>query len=143
MNDLMAQLEAAREGSRELSDQVLLAVGWFVDTMTVQGCGVKEVEIWCCPDGAGAGSYETARRPNPTRNVQDAIDCVVPAKCSWEVRENKFTNEGHAWVYDPNDNELRTYGKSTVPALAFCIACLRAQENTATPSTKAKASSTR
>ena len=110
---LIADLEAATEGSRELSDRVLLACG-------------------CRPIGSYGGEYGWKDQhdceigePDPTRSLDDALAQVpeglalsldwpfeiLPVRASW-----RFVGEVRSWV-----------DAATAP-LAVCIAVLKAQE---------------
>lgn len=71
MTDLLTDLRAAKEGSRELSDQVLLAWGWTttkVGMLAITGGGGGEDTVWVSPTGA-----LTQHRPSPTESVDDAL----------------------------------------------------------------------
>ena len=75
---LIEKLEAATEGSRELSDECLLAVGFRRENFSI-GDGSKANPFtvatgWRGPDG----TLYTIDRPDPSQNVQDAIDWMVP-----------------------------------------------------------------
>lgn len=136
MDDLIAELERAEEGSRELSDKALLASGWTYGPYQYSGKSFSTSgEGWIKPGGEpwmlGADS-----RPDPTRNLQDALGLVNGAW--WEVRQTHSADSpirhfggnegmfsarvGNAW------GEPGHLGKHNKPALALCIACLKARE---------------
>ena len=102
---LIAELESAQEGSRVLSDKVGLALGYtllFIDAST------------------STEANENVGHPDPTRNLQDAVD-LVP--------------EGHPWTLDSiGIVEMGTTtgkpveGIAATRAIAMCIAILRAVE---------------
>ena len=75
MTDLPARLEQAAAGSRELSDEVLLALGWKI------WAGSRLVAIWRSPgphtDEDDGWTYEP---PDPTRSVDDGL---APAGDDW------------------------------------------------------------
>lgn len=121
MDDLIARLEAATEGSRELSDEVLVALGWTHDTAT---------HTSCAPDGTRYG-YDTpySRPPHPTRSADDALGLPMG---EWRV-VHAYWSEGKAHFTFGRpipEGETRTIwvdGVSHTPALAYCAAILRAR----------------
>ncbi len=98
MTDLAARLEQAPEGTRELSDEVLLAVGWD-----------------CGPPGW------TSDRPDPTRDLTDIAALVEATGRWWSVDKD----EAGVDLADGQPNYVPTNGR---PALALCIALVKAQE---------------
>ncbi|MDJ0513107.1 MAG: hypothetical protein QNJ62_06655 [Methyloceanibacter sp.] len=122
--ELIEDLRAAPEGSRQLSDRVLLACGWTKDSL----------DDWWAPNQ----KYGGPNRPDPTRNLQDAVDWVVPEgwrvdslSQSWngEWWDCALTEIGEpAWDYDGSLIAETDKGVST-PALALCIASLEARES--------------
>ena len=100
LSALIAALEAAAVGSRELDERIALCVGWAVQ-----------------PDGqmqAGMPAYST--------NL-DASLRLAPIGMQWEVSTSSFhdgTDAFQAYVYD--------YGsRGHTPALAMCSAALRSR----------------
>ena len=106
---LIARLEKAKEGNRELSDQVLLALG-------LTGKDGLRRKDW---DARGK-AYLYTRRYDPTRNLQDAVD-LVPEGRWWSVGSSQT-----GFVVCLDNRTDSEYGKT--PALAFCVAILRAVE---------------
>ena len=117
MTDLIKDLETAPSGSRELSDRVLLACGWRRQR-PMEGAVSW---VWFRPDG----EKHNGKSPDPTRNLQDAVDWVVPEGVEWRVQMALGTKSqpeiGFAIV-----GECGRTGST--PALALCIAALRAKE---------------
>lgn len=111
MTDLISRLEAATEGSRELSDECLLAMGW---TYKPDWCG----HAWRSPDESWVGFD---KRPDPTRNVQDAIDWMVPD----QVGGNK-AGFLHAAMYQQSIGDI---SDKQIP-LVVCAKALRARGQT-------------
>jgi len=68
MDDLIAALEKG-PGSRELSDRVLVALGW------IHTVDIDAQPIFCAPNGW----THHGERPDPSRNLQDTVD-LVPAQ---------------------------------------------------------------
>lgn len=109
MTDLIAKLEAATEGSRELSDEVLLALGWE------QG----QDDHWFAPDNEVPvrGAY----RPSPTEYVDDGM-ALVPDHFEAMARRAPGEYRSTAYVDIPKD----LYGsRANTPALALSAAILR------------------
>ncbi len=69
---LIERIQGAREGSRELSDAWLLAMGW---ELTDEG-------QWCTP--AGLWILDADWRPDPTGDIKDTID-LVPGYWHWQL----------------------------------------------------------
>ncbi len=127
-NSLLQRLHAAPSGSRALSDEVLLALGW---THTDKG----QETWWSAPeprlyDGAMCRPiYEDEARPHPSFSVDDALS-LVPEGWVWTLEEDS------AWLrcLADNDEGVAEYqgglngrgGKCT--ALALCIALIQAHE---------------
>ena len=112
---LIAKLESAKEGSRELSDEVLMALGW--QRRPIQITGVYE---WY---RTGGDHYIGVVRPDPSRNLQDAVD-LIPGKAHWAASYPVGEAE---LVYGGPNGRLVTADAATAP-LAMCIAILKAVE---------------
>lgn len=110
--------------SRELSDRVLLACGWDEES---------DSGWWRKPDGKVFSVCEPRSRPDPTRNLQDAVDWVVPEGWTLQLFQREtgwFCRLKRRAPYElvaPFENAKET---KVVPtgALALCIAALRARE---------------
>lgn len=122
---LIEKLETAEAGSRELSDEVLLALGWME--------GPLNTTIWYRPDYSVVPESENLE---PTTNLQDAVD-LVPEGWDWGAgygHENGDP-EGEEVIFavvGKPDKGLSTPGEANAatPALALCAAILRAKEVT-------------
>ena len=111
---LITELEKAEEGTRALSDEVLLLSGWSVESQ-LSG------HMWVTPDG---GYLERdLDRPHPTGNLQDAVN-LVPEGEWWSLCVNLDDREiCEAEVGGcSGDNQ----GLAATPALALCICILKA-----------------
>lgn len=118
---LIAELESAREGSRELSDKVLLACGWRHENIE-DGTGFsgkpRQQDAWIDPTGVPWTRSVKSKRPSPTESLDDAVALV---------REQEGSNLAgflHAVFFqrrigDISDKKL---------ALAVCIKALRTRE---------------
>ena len=126
MTDLLSELEQATNGSRELSDKVLLAIGWqFPDDWEPKGLSHGNL---VSPNGETISHH---LRPNPTENLQDALELVPEG---WYPVLEPYINDADLVVYcadlfRPNWGE-REPCRAHTPTLAFCIATLKARECT-------------
>lgn len=134
---LADELEAAPEGSRELSDSVLLACGWG-HTTAISFDGRNE---WGSPGGVSI--FSEGSQPNPTRNLADWKRWCVPegftsVKIEWHgptvfINQPKLAPQlGKAWVeiygkwiWDKMNYGIKVSYVAT-PELAACAASLRA-----------------
>ena len=130
MTDLIRRLEEAKEGSRELdaaiaalirhpvSDKGTVLPDWvhrnFPEWTILQGGRLKAGCIW--------------EAPHFTTNLQDAVS-AVPEGMNWDVSGGHPT---HVWATIWNDGcttaENLYQVSGATPALALCIAILRAME---------------
>ena len=120
--DLIRDLEAATEGSRELSDRVLLACGWAVHkaseltpTWFVDPTGKRHIHS--LSQGLRVGTLT-----DPTRSLDDAL-ALVPEDdehANWrQIIQSAFIIMQTVWA-EPYTLKLFI--------LAVCIAVLKAQE---------------
>ncbi len=124
MDDLITRLESASEGSRELSDEVLAAVGW---KKNVQG-----VRWGRDADGL---SVHHSHLPSPTESVDAALSLMPDFKghSGWRVSNwHEGKAGGGAWIDWSNDpvmsfSEHHVDAHAATPELALCIAALRAR----------------
>jgi hypothetical protein len=138
MLDLISRLESAAEGSRELSDDVLLACGW---EKTFDGVAC---DYWAPPHTAGR--VYSDNRPSPTESVDDALE-LVPEGWTWcgsgydedggysdttDFRKPYMCiagpmEERGGDFYEPPEPHRETHeARAATPALALCAAILRA-----------------
>lgn len=117
-DDLISRLESAAEGSRELSDEVLVRHGW----RRLSPSEEARQSLNYAPEGwwqAPGGGPLTWRRPDPTRSVDDAL-ALVPEGWGYMIDH-----------MDPDEPEAMVgpyRGIGDTPALALCAAILRALE---------------
>lgn len=128
MDTVIAELEAATEGSRELSDRVAVAIGWkqTVHGDEARGYFVPRYLTWTSPDGAQQPPGEWWP-PSVTQSLDAALS-LVPEGWGWDVMHDSV-----AAVRPPDsegDDELAIWGLTPngTPALALCIAALRARQ---------------
>ena len=122
MTDLLARLESAGEGSPELDGMIWCAINgkkYIRGFEAIPGCNqVRYI-----------GSSDTiecvADVPHYTTNLQDALG-LVPEGWFGEVRFGKITN--WAWVRRDNETPRIESNNVATPAIALCIASLRARE---------------
>lgn len=132
--ELIARLEAVEVGSRELGRDILVALNQVheVDEFTYYGIGTEQV--WHFGEHAeDDGKYHIL--PDPSSSVDSAIalaERVLPGFV-WRVESHSSGMFDAALWADPDDNHVG-YGRSVYPALALCIAILRALDaKTTTP----------
>lgn len=112
MTDLIERLSAATEGSRDLSDEVLVACGWKERHDRLWETPDKE---WCHPDD----------RPNPTVSLDDALRLVPEGWIAYlEVCPAPYPSYATI-LYEPRN---KWHGEAATAPLALCIAILRAKE---------------
>ena len=111
---LISELVDAKEPSRALSDEVLLALGWTCRNGR-----------WCRDWDAPGKPYLRARRYHPTGNLKDIAD-LVPEGEWWSLSVNLDDREiCEAEVGGcSGDNQ----GLAPTPALALSISILKAME---------------
>jgi hypothetical protein len=110
---LLARLEAADAGSRELSDEALLATGRWA----------RHGELWSVQLTPGIWTPWCHPAPDPTNSLDDARRWLVPEGWQWKVEQTP-TDEGPCPGAQVNWR-LKEY--AATPELAFCAAALRAQ----------------
>ena len=112
MDSLAKRLEAG-PGSRKLSDECLLAVGW-PEYKIIPG-NVRYVQD----------------RPDPSQNLQDAVTWMVPPGWEWQLEwEIDSDDESGVARVEIGDPMRGLAGEAPTPALALCIAALKAMETT-------------
>ena len=130
---LLERLKRAEEGSRELSDEVLLACGWAIKEVTFP-VGTKFYN-YCDETGRHVTTTGCGRppAPDPTRSLGDCLRYVKPE--GWELQLFERPNgwfcrlkRRHpyalvAWFERDRDEVLLVAS----PALALCIAALKAR----------------
>lgn len=119
---LIAKLEAG-EASRALSDEVLVAMGWTTHT------GWNDEINWVSPDGNEHGN-DADSRPDPAHNLQDALDLVTifHAYIDMTIEPEMEGCDRVCLAIIRIDADTRFSGTSTTPALALCVANLKALE---------------
>ena len=111
--DLIQELEGASFGSEALCNQVLLACGWQISSKPER----YPIGRWLAPNGARYG----CNAPRPSLDVQDAVDHVLPNGLRWEVSDTG-AGVGFAGV-----KGKWWHAEAATPALALCIAALKAR----------------
>ena len=109
MSDLLARLEAATEGSSMLDNAIYDAL-WGLPRM-----------------GGDYRGHTVPIPPEPYTTSIDAALTLLPEGWKWSV-----DSSGCAWVCpvdaDSAYTEMIVIGGVTIPALALCIAALKARE---------------
>lgn len=120
MTDLIDRLEQAEAGSRELSDEVLLALGWSCNDR-IQGKHPKIFgKYWRHPVNRNDG-YWDGDQPDPTQSVDHALKLVPDG---WLTRHSQQFSK---WLVEiKGDGEHEAWAASL--PLALSIAIIRAHE---------------
>lgn len=107
MTQLSDKLQRATEGSRELDDLI-----W------------RQVNEWQQAKGRG-WKYDLEFAPHYTTNLQDAVS-LVPEGCLWRIGHVGDHRPGIflAVIMPPKGASIE--GESSDPALALCIAIIKA-----------------
>ena len=115
-NSLISRLQDATEGSRELSDSVLLVMGWK---------HVPASNSWYEQDNTYRGGAPD--RPDPTRNLADGL-ALMPKGWGWLLETQG--DECFATVNYPvyGHHHLFKDVPGATPELAMIIAALHARE---------------
>ena len=124
MTDLIARLEAASEGSRELSDEVARGLGWTTEQVEDMWC--NPVKIWLNPQKQYMRSLTFA--PDFTRSIDAAIT-AVPGGFGWEISVYAtLTPKAIVWDADIRDQgPLFEQASASTAPLALCAAALKAR----------------
>ena len=125
MSDLIARLEAATEGSRELDYKIALTQGW-----TLQKMKGDRKPYWREPGETQYYMRSTYGPPHYTTSLDDAMT-LVPEGCDVDLQTRKRYCSIYRW------DDSRGYGvplgstcDAETPVLALCIAALKAREAT-------------
>src|SRR5215469_8272096 len=123
LSALIAKLEAAKEGSEKLGDEVLLACGW----RTVPNFDRRNsIPYWIRPsDGQNVG----VNRPDPTTSI-DAALTLVPDGYGWtlsspwrnQAKVRAHCGENYVGYYDAESEMHYAGSDGATAALAICIA---------------------
>lgn len=131
---LLEDLQSARQGEAFLDEQTLLAVGYSYEEREYTG-GHRDnngnwhlIRYWFDRKGQRLNSG----RPSPTRNTQDALDCMVPE--GWYLCDMNAGGHGALAVlrrYQTSNDDIKdlsvTLGHTQTAAklaLAICSACI-------------------
>lgn len=122
--ELIARLEAATEGNTDLSWAIAEHVGWtkFWSGQTIF-CppGVTEASLDAHPEDDRAITIAP-----PFTTSLDAALTLVPESYAWSVQSSQQF-PGQAWLYPPNNAADLEFQADAPPALAVCIAALKAR----------------
>lgn len=134
IDELIAKLEMAPEGSRELGDEILLATGWRRGSV---GYWLGPIIMWSKDDR----SYDDGKQPNPTTSLDAAIMLVPKGWIVADLRQWIWKDTGLYWAcaltqIDRSPGNYVSIGQPSVAercrpsnaALAMCIVALRAHK---------------
>ncbi len=131
MDALIAELEAAPEGSQELDGKIAETQGWTVEEQST-GDNISEplefFDVWTEPV---TGIFYD--EPPPYSRSLDAAEKLVPAGLQYGVStysKEEVLNPGGAQAFVTNmvDNSVYAHADASTPALALCIALLKARQ---------------
>lgn len=131
MKSLIAKLEQASEGSRELDAAIWETQGyvrkksktWHIPTTPEK----IYVDTWRTPSGKEIAPFYEDEGVTPDdipphfTTSLDAALTLVPEGWAWRIQNNGLT------ALCAPDNDLGDYSKGATPALSCCIASLKAR----------------
>lgn len=134
MKDLLAKLEAAPEGSRELDAEIHIAVvnpKVMVDGGSYDGkqpaVYKPSVEAFANWEDTMASAADLMGTPRYTTSIDAAL--TLPPAWDWEIDyDSDMDGKNGLAVCRMGDPMLRIEGEASTPALAVCIARLRARD---------------
>lgn len=132
MDDLIKRLEAASGPDCELDAAIALTKGWVAPRIIVSGTSVSSNGFWKNPNG-----QECLYPTRYTASIDAALTLVPPAE-KWPDGHADFTLDFQSgqcvcdftcWVRGSEDNSMGSplYVRAPTPALAICIAALKAR----------------
>lgn len=124
LSALIARLEAAEAGSRELGHEVLMALGW---RRSVVGHFYGPLYQWSSPDfSPHLISGDEDKLPNPVLSLDAALALAESVLPGWPV--GMWTTKQYAVGSVLREDGGAFDATSPTPALALCIAILRAKQ---------------
>lgn len=112
-SELIAALESANEGSRELDADIAEAIG-------------VPLTPHLHPDNA---AWMRRQKAKPYTTSIDAALTLMPAGYAMEVGLDPEDGQARVWKYDPSGGTQRLWeANAPTPALALCIAALKASK---------------
>lgn len=119
MIEFIENLEQEKVGSRNISDEILLKLGWKFIPPNRRYC-------WFDPEGA---KYLSEDRPDPSQSLDDSI-FLIPEGIHWLVHDGSdIPNHpgGFASLHKKGETGeyAYIYGRAATPALAMCSALMR------------------
>ncbi len=132
LKSLIAELERAKEGSRTLSDKVLLACGWSYEPNRYGPGGPQWGGGGLWTDPLGIGTAASDPRPSPTESLDAALTLVPEGWCGGgrlvglpPYGMELLATDGLK-VRLPGPKLVSSSGAT--PALALCSVALKARE---------------
>lgn len=148
LSDLIARIEAANEGSRELDAEIAASQGWCLHPRTEYEAAQSDTGFTCLDCGAdswgnlsrnGLGQRLRDEPPRYTRSLDSALT-LVPEGWTFGVNTfapNEVFNPGGAQAYVMRADALGKsdaggyhHAEAATPALALVAAALRARSMT-------------
>ncbi|MGI9297799.1 MAG: hypothetical protein ACR2QC_07865 [Gammaproteobacteria bacterium] len=127
LRELIAEIEALgdKPHTRELSDRVLLAIGWQKST-SLRGAETAPAVFWRSPDGSTAGW--SIKCPDPLANLQDATLTVPEGTTDILLKSQLIPAQRHDVVlWSPVEGGHAMYmATASNPARALSLTSLKA-----------------
>lgn len=129
LDQLIAALETATGPNRKLDAAIAKHIGW----------NNKKADLWWPPESVTwarrtkQSLWDAERGPLPLSAYTASLDAaltLMPEGHCWEVRHG-FIPEATVWFieneYDPGSGRSVPHGRHPIPAIALCIAALKAR----------------
>ncbi len=119
ISKMLSILQTSREGSRFLSDDVLLTLGWKIKTTKMSM--FTKVHTWISPTGI---EYLPEYRPCPTTSLSEGIKWMIPEGFSFFLQsDERAGNFCMIWEME-NPPKMAQFIPGATIELALVIAAL-------------------
>lgn len=126
--DLIAALEKAEGPSRELDAAIMEVIGLpkiFFGRPVTQWW--RHGDSWRCETNDGYIHLDAQNTPSYTASLDAALS-LVPDRRAWEIKSTYWSTDKRPAACVVRPDGVRRYGLGATPALALCIAALRAMD---------------
>jgi len=122
---LIERIEAAEEGSRELDAEIATDVlGWTFKHITEKG-GARWTAWW----REFNGKKYRVQLPHYTTSLDDALQLVLEGYV-FSISDATKKARANVWRLSATNETPPDYSKAATPALALCVAALKARAET-------------